>query len=479
MSDKQKTIFISADHGLAIVYFLQSDVVSTLIEGGVRVVLLTDAVLKEQIESRFGREGLIVEDLRIQEAREYFTTVRPSFQFWLDFLRRAGASNKINLVPVENYIEQVSVEATGRRKQLMPLMKFAVEVMHRSKLARKVMVQMQKQFVPHIYDDLFEKYEPEMVVASTPGWRFDKYLLREAAERGITNTAVIVGWDNSCSYNLSGAEMDYATCWSELQKQELVLGSDWRPETVNIGGIPSYDGYFTNRWVMSKDEYYKLHGLDPERKLISYASSFVSFSPNIQNIEALAELVNEDGLAEPSQLLVRLHPNHFMNKGRFAAEREAVRAMVKTMPNVHLVEPVALGGELGHYSGEDMPEKTSMMAISDVFVTVYSTMVVETAIHRTPIIAECIDHEIGWTENFYLPLSEISDWETHKRFIEADAGTVVLDKESLKKTLDMYLTNPERDAAAQEKFIIDECTFTDGSAGRRTGEFLLSLVEEK
>lgn len=478
MSDKKKTIFISADHGLAIVYFMQSDVVSMLIENGVRVVLLTDAGLKEQIEARFGREGLIVEDLRIQKAREYYQSEKPSIQFWLDFLRRAGASNKINLVPVESYIEQVEVEALGRRKQLMPLMKFVVEVMHRSKLARKIMVGAQRHFVPHIYDDLFEKYEPDMVVASTPGWRFDKYILREAAERGITTTATIVGWDNTCSYNLSGADVDFVTCWSELQKQELVLGSDWNPENVNIGGIPSYDGYFTKRWLMDKDEYYALHGLDSKRKLISYASSFVSFSPNIQNIEALAALVNDDALVEPSQLLVRLHPNHFMNKGRFAAEREVVRAMVKTMPHVHLVEPVSLGGELGHYSGEDMPEKTSMMAISDVFVTVYSTMVVETAIHRTPIIAECIDHEIGWTENFYLPLSEIGDWETHKRFIEADAGTVVLDKKALQDILNLYLMNPRRDVVAQEKFIKDECTFTDGSAGRRTGEYLLSLIQD-
>jgi hypothetical protein len=32
---KQKTIFISADHGLAIIYFLQSDVIKTLLEKGI------------------------------------------------------------------------------------------------------------------------------------------------------------------------------------------------------------------------------------------------------------------------------------------------------------------------------------------------------------------------------------------------------------------------------------------------------------
>jgi len=38
-------IFISADHGLAIVYFLQSEVVPTLLKAGAEVVLLTDDAL--------------------------------------------------------------------------------------------------------------------------------------------------------------------------------------------------------------------------------------------------------------------------------------------------------------------------------------------------------------------------------------------------------------------------------------------------
>ena len=35
--------------------------------------------------------------------------------------------------------------------------------------------------------------------------------------------AAIVGWDNPSSYAIRGAPMDYATCWSQLQKDELVL----------------------------------------------------------------------------------------------------------------------------------------------------------------------------------------------------------------------------------------------------------------
>ena len=212
----------------------------------------------------------------------------------------------------------------------------------------------------------------------------------------MPRAVAIVGWDNPSSYRLPGAPMDYATCWSEIQKDELVRGSDWAPERVNIGGIPTYDGYFRKEWLMSREEYYALHGLDPNRKLLAYASSFVTFSPNYPNIEALAKMVSSDSLREPCQLLIRLHPNHFMAGSLYEQEANRVRALIKDLPHVHLVEPVPLGDGLSYYSGEDMPEKSSMMAYADVFLTVYSTMVVETAVHNRPIVSVCIDIPGGW-----------------------------------------------------------------------------------
>ena len=66
-SHSPRRVFISADHGLAIVYFLQSDVVPTLLEAGLEVVLLTDDALTTQIQNRFGRPGLILEGLQLEQ----------------------------------------------------------------------------------------------------------------------------------------------------------------------------------------------------------------------------------------------------------------------------------------------------------------------------------------------------------------------------------------------------------------------------
>jgi len=472
-----KRVFICADHGLAIIYFLQSDIISTLLAAGIEVILLTDDALQEKVNQRFGQHGMVIEGLRLNRARQYERQAYPSIQWWLHFLRRAGASNRINLEAVNGFINQVEDEAHKKRRVLFPFMRVFITAMRRSALLRSAVLKAQNCFNPEIYKDLFDKYSPDLVVAATPGWRLDRYLLREAAARGITTATVIVGWDNSSSYSLPGAPVDWATCWSEIQKEEMVQGADWLPSRVNIGGIPSYDGYIQGQWLMPKDEYYALHSLDPDRSLISYASSFVSFSPNLQNVEALAKLVSSDQLARPSQLLIRLHPTHFLDVPRYREEREKIQAIATALPHVHLVEPLSLGGEMGHYSGEDMPEKSSMMAYSDVMVTVYSTMVVEASVHGTPVISLCIDAPKGWPGKFTLPLSQIGGWPTHQRYRNSGAGREAVNDTTLKQALDHYLVDPQADREERDIFLKQECTYLDGSAGKRTAQFLLNLLD--
>jgi CDP-glycerol glycerophosphotransferase (TagB/SpsB family) len=337
----------------------------------------------------------------------------------------------------------------------------------------------QRRFTPRLYGDLSTGM-PRPVAGSTPGWRQDRYLLREAAARGLATASVVVGWDNPSSYSLPGAPVEDIVCWSEIQKEELVLGSDWAPERVHIGGIPIYDGYLRREWVLPRPDYFRQHSLDPQRKLLSYACSFVSFSPNYQNVEALADLVSSDTLGVPCQLIVRLHPNHFLDNWLFADERQRLLRLAQRHPHVHVVEPVPIGGGLGYYSGEDVAEKASMMAHADVFLTVYSTMVVEAALHDRPIVSVCIGAR-GWgytaaTQCKYS-LALIGDWPTHDRFRRSGAGRVVFDRRQLAEAVAAYLADPASDGVARREFVAREITYTDGTAGSRTAEALLALLE--
>jgi hypothetical protein len=476
----KKRIWISADHGMAVIYFLQSDLIDTLIKAGVEIVLLTDDTLVEKIKSSFSRKGMRVEGLLFENARAYEMFQRER-QWWLNFIRRVGGSGKINIAAQSSYIRQVAVEESNRRRLLMPLAWLVIGTMRISKPVRNWIRHLQARYTPDYYEDLLDLLPPDLVIASTPGWRYDRYLLRAAKRRDIPTAAAIVGWDPPSSYGLPGAEVDYITCWSEMQKNELVNGSDWPADRVNVGGVPAYDGYFKKRWVMPRSEYFSLHGLDRNRKLISYAASFVSFSPNYQNVKALVDLVEGNELVEPCQLLVRLHPNHFWSYPLYQKEAAAIRALEKQYAHVHVVEPIPLGGELGYYSGEDMPEKSSMMAYSDVFTTVYSTMVVEAAIHARPIVSVCIDQPGGWNtpRKYSLALSKIGNWPTHQRFLESGAGKVAFTRAELEESLNHYLRDDQAEKTDRQQFIRQECTHVGGTAGKLTADYFLSIIKQE
>src|SRR5688572_11994639 len=105
-----KRIFISADHGMAINYFLQTDVVPTLLDAGVEIVVLTDDETKDRIAQRFARPGLTFEGLRLKDANRYATTYRSRLQWLLAYLRRVGGSWRINTEAMDSHIWEVWVE---------------------------------------------------------------------------------------------------------------------------------------------------------------------------------------------------------------------------------------------------------------------------------------------------------------------------------------------------------------------------------
>ena len=144
-----KRIFISADHGMAIIYFLQSDVVSTLLDAGVEVVVLTDDDTKDKIASRFTRPGLSFEGLRLKQANDYAKKVSPRWQSLLIYLRRVGGSRRINTEAMDSHVWEVWGE-NGWKFRLGIWIPAAVMLflLRNFTWARKLLVRMQNRFTP-------------------------------------------------------------------------------------------------------------------------------------------------------------------------------------------------------------------------------------------------------------------------------------------------------------------------------------------
>lgn len=118
-----------------------------------------------------------------------------------------------------------------------------------------------------------------------------------------------------------------------------------------------------------------------------------------------------------------------------------------------------------------------MMAHSDIFMTVYSTMVVEASFQERPIVSVCIDSTTGYPGHYWIPFSKIAIWPTHSRFRASQAGKVATTETELCQALNHYLEHPDADLPAIRRFREQECTYLDGSAGKQTAKYYLSLLE--
>ena len=114
-----KKIFISADHGMAIIYFLQSEVVLTLLKAGVEIVVLTDDETKDRIAQRFAHPGVTFEGLRLKQANDYGSKFKPRWQWLLAYLRRVGGSWRINTEAMDSHIWEVWVENSWKFRLAM------------------------------------------------------------------------------------------------------------------------------------------------------------------------------------------------------------------------------------------------------------------------------------------------------------------------------------------------------------------------
>jgi hypothetical protein len=472
-----KTIFIVLDHGLGLAYFLETELTRKLVDAGVRVVfLVTDAMLA-QVKDSFQHPNVIFESMRDTQVLAYQKQNRPGIQELMDYVRRTSADRSIPLTYVDTHRQRKEYEAEGRRRWVLKALRPAIWLLRRSKAARKhFRKDLDMMFTPRLYADLFDQYRPDLVVSDTAGWRLDQYLLREAVRRGIPTSTVIIGWDNPSSQGLPGAFVDTVNVWSGVHEWELTAGVDWPADKVHVGGMPLYDGYISRKWVIPRADYFRQHNLDPEKKLVAFAATALSISPNLHIIQTLAEMISQQKLDVPSQLLIRLHPNHFKPMKHYREECAAIIELAKHYPDVHVVEPKEMPGGLERYSGEDFPEKASMLAHCDVLVTIYSTMVVEATLHDKPIISVCINHPEGWKDKFWIPLEQVPGWPTAARVNKAKAGKTVMTAEELRVALNEYLQHPEREAAERRQFVRDELTYLDGESTQKTADFLLSLV---
>ncbi len=120
-----------------------------------------------------------------------------------------------------------------------------------------------------------------------------------AKDLGIPTAAFIYSWDNLPKATMV-IETDYYFVWSDLMKKELLFYYPYiKEENIFVTGTTQFEMHFDKNTLLSKDNFFKQHKLDLNKKYICFSGDdFVSSPDDPQYLEDTARAVqklNEEG----------------------------------------------------------------------------------------------------------------------------------------------------------------------------------------
>ena len=321
-------------------------------------------------------------------------------------------------------------------------------------------------------DRLFDRYQPALLVASSPGLiRAEVPLLRTATRRGVPSIAVDASWDNFTNKILPVRRVTRLTVWNQLMKQQAVELHGYRPEDVTVTGPPHWDVYFRGGGS-TRDVFFRRIGADPARKLVTLTTTPFELYPHHDHVlRIMIDAMARGRWPQPSQILVRLHPRDDI--GRY-------NAFVGT-PHVIVEKPfrttVRAGDGLSvDVTAESQQHLADTLRHSDVVVQVASTIAIEAAIVDTPVVNVSFDGEVPaeWTRSArrYLRFTHFVNVIRHTAVKLAETPTQLVD------AVAEYLTDPTIDAGGRRRVAQEQCQFLDGRSSDRVAACVVEMLQD-
>lgn len=315
-------------------------------------------------------------------------------------------------------------------------------------------------------EQLFDKYQPRLVVAANPGLVFSEVpLLRTARRRGVFSMAIDPSWDNFTNKLIPVRQVDRLVVWNDIMKAQAMSLHGYRDDAIRVAGAPQFDSYFRPQMRTPREEFFRKIGADPSRKLIALTTTPRSLYRHHDHV--LRSLVPAlAGLLTGAQILVRLHPRD---------EVDSYREFMN-VPNVIIEKPFRDTVKVADGLAIDvMPENQrhlgDTMRYADCVVNVASTIAIEACIFDTPVVNICFD---GPGEEPYVTSARRYYSFTHYVNITSrGAVRVAQSPDEMVAMVARYLQEPTLDASGRRQVVLDQCQFTDGRSAERVIQFVL------
>ncbi len=321
----------------------------------------------------------------------------------------------------------------------------------------------------NIYEMYFEKYKPDIVFLAHLFDEPEINFLREAKRRGVKTLGLINSWDKVTTRCILRLFPDKLVVFNETVKKELIKYDDFPGEKVFISGLPQYDIFFKKpATVSSREVFFKKIGFLPNKRIILYAP-ISGRKSNWDIIDLLHSLNQQKKFGENVEILVRFQPNDFVE------EKD-----LKMRPWLHYDYP---GKRFSSKRGVDWDMDTGdlnhlvdTLNYISVLVCYGTSLSIDAAVFDRPVIN--LDFELHKSEKLRWSPTQFYTLEHYSKALSNGGIRIVRDTEELVRWINTYLETPHLDKEGRENLVLQQCGVTDGKAGERIGNLVISMINE-
>jgi hypothetical protein len=448
-----KTVFITISRGGTARNILQTDAYKALKDAELRIVILTPAFQDERFVAEFAAPNVFFENL----PEPKWTVLDKFLVGWHKALVYNDSTKRRDLYGIYNpeegsflkyFFKKVFFGPLSRLQFLKKFFKCLDAVLIKDKY----------------YKEVFDKYKPDLVFAASAIEDTESFVLKQARSRKIKTVGMAKSWDNLSKISFR-AMADKFIVWGDCSKEESVRFQNYSEKDIIICGVPQFDFYKNDEFLMEREEFCRLYGIPGGKKIIVFCSEGKITLKDGEITEIIADFINK-GSAGETVLLIRPHFMYQGDEKKFAAAAK--------LPNVYLdsgYNPSSIFRDRWDYSKEQIKKFTNIMRYADLVITTASTISLDAAAFDKPII------NIVFDGREKLPFrNSVARWyinEHYKHVAETGAVWLVDSKEELLNAINGYLGNPNLLVAGRERLRNYFCYKIDGGSGRRIAEVIL------
>ena len=227
-----------------------------------------------------------------------------------------------------------------------------------------------------------EKEEPDFVFSTSQRAITSISPLTAAQDLDIPTATFIYSWDNIPKATTI-VTVDYYFVWSEHMKKELLHYQKYiTPKQIKVTGTPQFENHFDESLKISKEVFFKTHGLDLNKKYICFSGDDITTSPKDElYLRDLAKAVKAlNNKEQKSGIIFRRCPVDFSN--RYDSVLDNYKDIIVS------IDPIweKKGGVWNSIAPtkEDYKLQTNIIAHTECVINLGSSMVFDYAAYNKP-----------------------------------------------------------------------------------------------